>query len=204
MDNDIRATLSKDFSEEHPFSKFALAQLRVSIKNAKTRIVKTAEGTYQEVQTGKYSIEEFDDIRMQWGAHALEISKKFNDLSSNLETVAFSWFYQKKERINVANSDFYQVGIMIISCMCYMCFHMQSIFLAFVSLFNVVMSIPITMVIYRYALGVTYFSNPHLSIIIVIIGIGADDIFVFHDIWKGSFSSFTDSKQRLNYTFKRA
>jgi hypothetical protein len=64
MDNDIRATLSKDFSEEHPFSKFALAQLRVSIKNAKTRIVKTAEGTYQEVQTGKYSIEEFDDIRM--------------------------------------------------------------------------------------------------------------------------------------------
>jgi len=128
----------------------------------------------------------------------------FNGKSSNLETVAFSWFYQKKERVNVANDDYDYFAMMVLACMGYMVFHMDSLFLAFISIFNVIMSIPITMVIYRYALGVTYFSNPHMSIIIVIIGIGADDIFVFHDIWKGSFSSYKDPKQRLNYTFKRA
>lgn len=129
---------------------------------------------------------------MKWGAHALELAQKFTENSENLETIAFSWYYQKTERWNVANGDFKYVVMMFFTCFCYMCFHMQSIFLAFISLFNVLMSIPITMVIYNYALGVTYFSNIHMSIIIVIIGIGADDIFVFHDIWKNSFSEFKD------------
>lgn len=61
---------------------------------------------------------------MQWGAHALKVSEQFNDKSLNLETVAFSWFYQKRERINVANADFYYVGMMFVACFCYMCFHM--------------------------------------------------------------------------------
>jgi len=85
-----------------------------------------------------------------------------------------------------------------------MCFHMKSVFLAFISLTNIMISVPITMVIYHYLLGITYFSNPHLSIIIVIIGIGADDIFVFHDIWEGSYSKEVEQKTRLNFTFRRA
>lgn len=65
---------------------------------------------------------------------------------------------------------------------------MKSIFLGVFSLCNIMMSIPIAMIIYHYIMQITYFSNPHLSIIIVIIGIGADDIFVFHDIWESSYS----------------
>ena len=98
----------------------------------------------------------------------------------------------RKERIRVANEDFYFVGLMFLACLGYMSFHMKSFFLAFISLSNIMMSIPIAMVIYNYVLKITYFSNPHLSIIIIIIGIGADDIFVFHDIWESSLNSKND------------
>ena len=129
---------------------------------------------------------------MQWGEHAYKLAERFSDESSNLETIAFSWFYQGRERILVANADFYYVAWMFVACLCYMCFHMESVFLAFVSLLHVAMSIPVALVIYRYVLGITYWSNPHVSVLIVIIGVGADDIFVFHDIWKGSFAAFPD------------
>jgi hypothetical protein len=81
---------------------------------------------------------------------------------------------------------------------------MKSVFLAIVSLSNIIMSIPITMVIYHYVMQINYFSNPHLSVLIIIIGIGADDIFVFHDIWVESFNTYSDQKVRLNYTYRRA
>jgi len=59
----VRGTLSKDFSEENPYSKFALAQLRVSIQNTKTKVTNRTDGQYnryEEVKTGKYSEEEFN------------------------------------------------------------------------------------------------------------------------------------------------
>jgi hypothetical protein len=45
------------------------------------------------------------------------------------------------------------------------------------------MSIPITMVLYSKLFGVNYFSSIHIAVLIIIIGIGADDVFVFHDAW---------------------
>ena len=39
------------------------------------------------------------------------------------------------------------------------------------------------------------------------IGIGADDVFVFHDFWLGSFKMKVlkkDPKARLNYTFRKS
>jgi len=134
----------------------------------------------------------------------MEASLKWSERSENLEAVAFTFYWGKHEIIYVANSDFKLVGGLFVACSCYMAFHMKSIFLAIVSLTNILMSIPITMVIYHYVMKITYFSNPHLSILIIIIGIGADDIFVFHDIWVDSFNVYSDQKSRLNYTFKRS
>ena len=87
----------------------------------------------------------------------------------------------------LVNQDYVYVGLVIVTCLVYMTFHMKSFFLAALSLFNVVMSLPVALIIYRFAFGVTYFSSIHVTILIVIVGIGADDIFVFHDIWEGSF-----------------
>lgn len=79
------------------------------------------------------------------------------------------------------------VGYVLIACLTYMTFHTGSLFLGFVSLINVFMSVPVALVIYSYIIGVPYFSSLHLSIVIIIVGIGSDDIFVFHDFWRSTF-----------------
>ena len=95
----------------------------------------------------------------------------------------------------------------MIACLVYMTFHTRSIFLAVSSLLNILMSLPISMCIYSYIFRVTYFSSIHISIIIIIIGIGSDDIFVFHDAWKGSSEIKAISNKpilRLSYCYRYA
>lgn len=67
-------TLDKHFSEENPFSQFSLSQIRVSIKTMKTKLIKLEDGSYKEIVDGKYTKEEMENIRMEWGAQAMEAS----------------------------------------------------------------------------------------------------------------------------------
>ena len=89
----------------------------------------------------------------------------------------------------------------------YMTIHMRSFYLAFLSIINLFFAIPVTLFIYTYIFGVKYFSTIHVSVLIVVIGIGADDVFVFHDFWMGShkIKALKNSKRdRLAYTFRKA
>ena len=65
----------------------------------------------------------------------------------------------------------------------YVSFHLGSLFLGLTCMFQVVVSLPISLFVFRYLLGIHYISILHLFVMIMIIGIGADDIFVFHDFW---------------------
>ena len=75
------------------------------------------------------------------------------------------------------------------------------------SLLNIFMSIPIALVIYTYVARVTYFSTLHISVFIIIIGIGSDDIFVFHDFWVNTFKIKALENRpilRLSLAFRQA
>jgi hypothetical protein len=88
-----------------------------------------------------------------------------------------------------------------------MIIHTKSFFLAVASLINIMMAIPIALCVYTYFFGVSYFSSIHLSVIIIIVGIGADDIFVFHDCWQNSNCIQAIKNEpilRLSYTYKQA
>lgn len=105
------------------------------------------------------------------------------------------------------NSDVKFVVFVLIACFIYMAIHLRSIFLATFSLINLMMSIPIALCIYKLILRVDYFSSLHFSAILIILGIGADDIFVFHDHWKNTFLiKALDGKpiERLSMTFRLA
>ena len=68
-------------------------------------------------------------------------------------------------------------------------------------------SIPISMFIFRYVLRVTYFSLLHVLIVIIILGIGSDNIFVFHDTWEHTRHVKILRKRlhlRLAYTFRKS
>jgi predicted RND superfamily exporter protein len=95
----------------------------------------------------------------------------------------------------------------MVACLLYMIIHTRSLFLAIVSLLNILMSIPIALCIYTYIFRVTYFSSIHVAVIIIIIGIGSDDIFVFHDCWQASFHIMAIKDKpirRLSYCYRMA
>lgn len=101
--------------------------------------------------------------------------------SENLEVIAFSTTFRDRESNRLIQEDIKKVGFVLIACLIYTMIHLKSIFLGLISLFNMFMTVPITMLIYKKILQISYFSSIHLSIVIIIVGIGCDDIFIFHE-----------------------
>ena len=57
----------------------------------------------------------------------------------------------------------------------------------------------------RFICDFRYFGVFHILAVFIVLGIGADDIFVFFDTWKESgFKSFPSLAHRLSYAYKRA
>lgn len=109
--------------------------------------------------------------------------KAINFQSDQVEVIAMSPRFHADETARLMNEDFNKTGQVFILCLIYMILHTRSIFLAVVSLVNVVMCVPISLFIYSEVFKIDYFSSMHLSVIIIIVGIGSDDVFVFHDSW---------------------
>ena len=71
----------------------------------------------------------------------------------------------------------------------------------------IVSSFPITALISEGVLGVTWYGDLHNIIIFIVMGIAADDIFVFYDAWRQSetIKEFDgDINKRMSYTFRRS
>lgn len=95
----------------------------------------------------------------------------------------------------------------IIFVIIYMTFHLKSLFLSLFSMLGVIMSFPMTFLIFRGILQVEYFSFLHILVIFIVLGIAADDIFVYYDAWEQTqlydFLS-KDKEKRMAVTFRRA
>ena len=182
---EARAMLSKHFSEENPYTKYAAIVFKTTSNIFESRIRETRFGFWEEVKTKTYKDEELEEQRLKFGRMVYDYGENFS--ADDLDVVAFTWNFRDLETQTAINSDFKFVGALLIACFLYMTFHTGSIFISFISMLNIFMSIPVALVIYTYVMQVTYFSSLHLSVAIIIIGIGADDIFVFHDFWKNTF-----------------
>ena len=71
------------------------------------------------------------------------------------------------------------------------------------------LSFPLTTIITEGILRVKYFSAMHTMAIFIILGIAADDVFVFMDAWKQSETICpeilgTSQKKRMAYTMRRS
>jgi len=98
----------------------------------------------------------------------------------------------------------------IIFVVCVFIVHLRSVFLAMISMMLIIFSVPLTAMITEGVLGVTFFGQMQMSIVFIICGVSADDIFVFMDAWRQS-KNFDpdiihpdDKKRRMAYTFRRA
>lgn len=66
----------------------------------------------------------------------------------------------------------------------YFVFHLESCFLALIGMFLIGCSFSLSAIIYQGIFKITYMSNLHYLIVFIVLGIAADDIFVFIDAWR--------------------
>jgi len=137
----------------------------------------------------------------------MNLSRKFSETSEFIDVVAMNWYGFYEIKLQYVYEDMSMLLLTMTACIFYMTIHMKSFFLASLSMLNLFFAIPVTLWIYTYIVGVKYFSTIHVSVLIVVIGIGADDVFVFHDFWMGSHKLKiikNNPTQRLAYTFIKA
>lgn len=88
---------------------------------------------------------------------------------------------------------------------CFLCYHLGSGFLSMIGIMLILLSFPLTSFICEAILQVTFFSSLHSLVVFIVLGIAADDIFVFIDAWRQSERVIgTDLHKRMAYSFRRA
>jgi len=66
----------------------------------------------------------------------------------------------------------------------YFIFHLESAFLAAMGILMILFSFAVTAIINEGIFRNTYYSSLHTLVIFIVLGIAADDIFVFVDAWR--------------------
>jgi hypothetical protein len=91
-----------------------------------------------------------------------------------------------KEFERMMNGDLPMVSLAVLFVFGYMSFHTKSFFLSSFALFQIILSLPVSYTVYRYVWGIPFFSQLHILAIFLVLGVGADDVFVLVDAWKES------------------
>ena len=64
-----------------------------------------------------------------------------------------------------------------------LCYHTGSVFLGGLGMLQILLSLPCSLCIYRSILGIDFVTQMHVLTIYLVLGVGADDLFVFFDAW---------------------
>ena len=98
-------------------------------------------------------------------------------------------------------------GFSILAVYIILMWHLESLFLSTAAIIQILLGFPISYFLFAVVFKVGYFGTLHTLIIFVILGIAADDCFVFNDAWIQSelmVEDPDDLNKRMSYTFRRA
>ena len=104
-------------------------------------------------------------------------------------------------------SALWSVGA-IIFVVAYMTFHMRSLLVTLLGLAHIMISFPVCWCLYTIVFRVRYMGMLNFISMFVLMGIGADDCFVFMDAWRQSRlqpkAISGSAKARMDWTYRRA
>lgn len=109
---------------------------------------------------------------------------------------------QEYNRIAISDTKFAVFSVVFV--LLYLIYHLKSLFLGLISIFLILFSFPLTQIICKGIGQITYFGQLHAMVIFIVLGIAADDVFVFVEAWKQSKQFNQDLDRRMAYTFRRA
>ena len=135
------------------------------------------------------------------------------DESSGTIVRWYAGYLRSKDSSLVINYDLSWAGASVAAVWAYMCVHTGSAFVASLGMFEILMSFPVSVFIYRVVFGVRYLGNIQILSIFIVLGVGADDVFVFFDAWRqsetlremsGRDGGKSTTLARVTYTSERA
>ena len=89
-----------------------------------------------------------------------------------------------------------------------MAFHMRSLLVTLLGLAHIMISFPVCWFLYTVVFQVKYMGMLNFISMFVLMGIGADDCFVFMDAWRQSrlqpLAISGSAKHRMDWTYRRA
>ena len=143
------------------------------------------------------------DFHKQLRSIASSGNNKWSKVSIRpFSNLVYSVFFQEVLRKDVTWAIFSLVFVFV-----YTWFHLGSFYMAFLSILMVTLSYPLSYLFYSGVFRISMNTTLNQITIFLVLGLAADNIFVFCDAWRQSGllpSIAKDEQRRLAYSFKRA
>lgn len=152
--------------------------------------------------------ESFEDQERNFSDWAEGVINAISDLSTNsFDASAVSYDYINSQFDSIVSRDLSFAIFAIILVFITMWVHTTSAFLASIAMLQIFLSFPLSYFIYYFIFRQAYFSALQILTIFLVLGIGADDVFVFTDAWKQApltLGPDVDLVTRMAWTYRRA
>eukprot|EP01029_Cantina_marsupialis_P016372 TRINITY_DN3642_c1_g1_i3.p1 TRINITY_DN3642_c1_g1~~TRINITY_DN3642_c1_g1_i3.p1 ORF type:complete len:573 (+),score=165.55 TRINITY_DN3642_c1_g1_i3:68-1786(+) len=137
---------------------------------------------------------------------ALQDEPEYDCDSCKFKLLVSGMSLMDREMLNLAINDSFFITLAILFVWIYMTIHMKSLLLASGGMLQILLSFPMAYFFYRVLFGIDYFVSFHTMSAFVILGIGADDCFVFVDAWNQSAHEIVETSliKRMDYTLHRS
>ena len=107
-----------------------------------------------------------------------------NSSKSVMQSLAYSRLLMNKSFQKILQSDVAYAVFSVLFVLFYIWFHLESLCMAITSMVLILLSFPVSYFIYTGICQVTMNTTLNQMTIFIVLGIAADDIFVFCDAWR--------------------
>ena len=143
----------------------------------------------QENKVGKLWLDAVEKALFErFGMSAGFLSSPYLGIPSerDVEVRWYAAYLRRRDSQLIINYDLAWAFASILSVWGYMAFSTGSVFIASLGMFEILMSLPVSIFIYKLVFRIAYLGNIQVLSIFIVLGIGADDVFVFYDAFKQS------------------
>lgn len=147
--------------------------------------------------------DEFTD----WGADTTDAINNRTSLTPRVDAYALSTVLTNSEFNGIIIRDLLFAVFAILIVFIIIWIHTSSFILSITAICQVILSFPFAFAIYHFIFRQLYFSTLQILTIFLLLGIGADDVFVFTDAWKQAavkLGADVDLETRMAWTYRRA
>lgn len=107
-----------------------------------------------------------------------------------MEVLFYSTLMTDNETIRMLSTDLLFAIFSIIFVLFWLRVHTQSTFIALTGMFMIFCSLPFALALYKGIYQIPYFSQLHTLVLFIVLGVGADDVFVLVDSWRATAHMF--------------